>query len=105
MVKIDDVITHLQIIHTWAAFARDRDRNFFNEKHMEDIVQWSDDAIDLIKDSCKEGHWIEKQDYNLDTYYDCSMCGESWVTIEGTPWQNGMKYCPNCGARMKGSKK
>ena len=49
----------------------------------------------------KTGHWIEKEDYNLDTYYDCSVCGESWMPIDGTPWQNGMNYCPNCGAKME----
>ena len=50
----------------------------------------------------KTGHWIEKDGFDGDVYYDCSECGESWTTIEGTPWQNGMNYCPNCGASMKG---
>ena len=49
----------------------------------------------------KVGRWIEKDGYDGDTYYDCSECGESWTTIDGTPWNNGMKYCPNCGARME----
>lgn len=48
----------------------------------------------------KQGHWIEKDGFDGDVYYDCSECGESWTTIEGTPWQNGMAYCPNCGAKM-----
>lgn len=48
----------------------------------------------------KTGHWIEKDGFDGDTYYDCSECGESWTTIEGTPWNNGMEYCPNCGCRM-----
>lgn len=58
------------------------------------------DVVDLLKEQPKTGHWIEKEDYNLDTYYDCSVCGESWMTVEGTPWQNGMNYCPHCGAKM-----
>ncbi len=49
----------------------------------------------------KMGQWIEKDGYDGDIYYDCSECGESWVTIDGTPWDNGMKYCPNCGAMME----
>lgn len=49
----------------------------------------------------KTGYWIEKDGYDGDTYYDCSECGESWATIEGTPWDNGMNYCPNCGAKME----
>ena len=46
------------------------------------------------------GYWIERTDYVGDTYYDCSACGESWTTIEGDPCDNGMNYCPNCGAKM-----
>ena len=48
----------------------------------------------------KTGHWIEQEGYDGDTYYDCSECGDSWTTIDGTPWQNGMNYCPNCGVKM-----
>ena len=46
----ETVITHLQIIHTWAEFARERDLQFFTAKHLEDIAQWSDDAIALLKE-------------------------------------------------------
>ena len=46
----ETVITHLQIIHTWAEFARERDLQFFTAKHLEDIAQWTDDAINTIKD-------------------------------------------------------
>ena len=59
------------------------------------------DALELLKEQQKTGKWEEKVDYIGDTYYDCSACGESWTTIEGTPWQNGMNYCPNCGAKME----
>lgn len=48
----------------------------------------------------KHGHWIEQDDYN-DTYYKCSVCGEPWVLIDGTPLENGMHFCPKCGARME----
>lgn len=52
----------------------------------------------------KTGHWIEKEDYNGDTYYDCSECGESFCLIEGTPTDNLYNYCPSCGAKMEGNK-
>lgn len=98
----ETVITHLQIIHTWAEFARERDLQFFTAKHLEDIAQWSADAIALLKEQeVKTGKWIERIDYMGDTYYDCSVCNESWITIEGTPWVNGMNYCPHCGAKME----
>ena len=52
-----------------------------------------------------KGHWIEHTDYVGDTYYDCSNCKEPWTTIEGTPWQNMMNFCPNCGAKMQEGEK
>lgn len=55
----------------------------------------------LKKQDMKTGKWTEKTDYMGDTYYDCSVCNESWMTIDGTPWVNGMNYCPHCGAKMK----
>lgn len=44
----ETVITHLQIIHTWASFARERNLQFFTAKHLEDIAQWAYDAITLL---------------------------------------------------------
>ena len=46
----ETVITHLQIIHTWAEFARERDLQFFTAKHLDDIAQWADDALNLLKE-------------------------------------------------------
>jgi len=48
----------------------------------------------------KRGQWVENEDFNNDTYYDCSVCGESFCFIEGYPDDNLYKYCPNCGAKM-----
>ena len=59
-------------------------------------------AIEALKER-KTGKWIEKDGWDGDVYYDCSVCGESWTTIEGTPWDNDMNYCPNCGAKMEGA--
>ena len=50
MVDIESTITHLQIIKTWAEFARERDLQFFTAKHLEDIAQWADDALELLKE-------------------------------------------------------
>ena len=46
----ETVINHLQIIHTWAEFARERDLQFFTPKHLEDIAEWSADALALLKE-------------------------------------------------------
>ena len=50
----------------------------------------------------KTGRWIEQEGYDGDTYYDCSVCGESFCLIDGTPTDNLYNYCPNCGAKMGG---
>lgn len=50
MADRESVITHLQIIHTWAEFSRERDLQFFTAKHLEDIAQWTDDALELLKE-------------------------------------------------------
>jgi len=46
------------------------------------------------------GRWLELDDFNFNTYYDCSACGESFCFIEGVPEENLYSYCPNCGAKM-----
>lgn len=48
----------------------------------------------------KTGRWIEQDDEYNDIIYQCSVCGEEFVTIEGTPADNLWNYCSNCGARM-----
>ena len=54
----------------------------------------------------KRGKWEEVNEYGGwgDTYYRCSVCGDEWDLDIGTPAENGMKYCPNCGADMTGGK-
>ena len=64
----------------------------------------TNDFFRMAQPEQKEGHWIEKDGFDGDTYYDCSVCGNSWTTIDGTPMNNDMNYCPKCGARMKGER-
>lgn len=75
----ETVITHLQIIHTWAEFARERDLNFFTAKHLEDIAQWADDAMNLLK---------EQEAMNVDTFMQ--WCIDSHIMGDATV--RGIKY-------------
>lgn len=52
----------------------------------------------------RHGRWKEESDYDGDSIYVCSECGETWTLIDGTPQDNNMRYCPHCGARMDGGK-
>lgn len=71
----EKVITDLQIIHTWASFASERDINFFNEKHMKDLMEWTDDAIALIK-----------QQENIIKQY---RRADGFLAAHGWKWENG----------------
>ena len=49
-----------------------------------------------------KGEWIEHDDDWCGAFYTCSVCGCDWTTIDGTPQENNMRFCPECGAKMKG---
>ena len=50
----------------------------------------------------RAGKWIEQDDGWDGVYYECSNCKEAFTLLEGTPSDNLYRYCPNCGAVMKG---
>ena len=54
------VITHLQIIHTWASYAHERNLQFFTRKHLEDIAKWSGDALALLKEQAEKIRSLER---------------------------------------------
>ena len=61
-----EVITHLQIIHTWAEFARERGM-CFSDTHLVNIAQWINDAITMLKEQpeivwCKDCKYFDGLD-------------------------------------------
>ena len=56
-------------------------------------------AADVVE--VKHGRWVEVEFGWDDVYYDCSICGESFCLIDGTPTDNLYNFCPNCGADMR----
>lgn len=65
----ETVITRLQVIHTWAEFAREYDLQFFTPKHLEDIAQWSADALAMMEEQEEiEGRYIEAFNTIRDAY-------------------------------------
>lgn len=44
--------------------------------------------------------WGTEEDYKLDIYYKCPICKECFMPEDGTPKDNSMNYCPNCGQRL-----
>lgn len=59
-------------------------------------------AIEALQEpERKKGRW---EDFGNDNSYRCTACGEIWALNDGTPEENNMNYCPNCGADMRGEK-
>ena len=36
------------------------------------------------------------------SYFECSRCGEKWELTCGSPADNHLNYCPDCGAEVIG---
>lgn len=53
-------------------------------------------------ESVVHAHWIldESETGEGSNTYKCSACDTIQIIIEGTPKENGWKYCPSCGAEM-----
>ena len=96
MADRESIITHLQIVHTWAEFARERDLQFFTPKHLEDIAQWSDDAITLLKEQEEE---IENIKQTAQSMMEGVCLLKEQEAVEPT-WQQGKAYCGSCGKRI-----
>lgn len=77
----------------------------YDPKIREVIICLADEkpAADVVE--VRHGEWIEHDDDWCGVYYTCSACGCDWTTIDGTPQENNMKYCPECGAKMDGERK
>ncbi len=88
------VITHLQIIHTWAEFARERDLQFFTAKHLEDIARWADDAIAMLKE--QEPTMIKTVMINGSGRN--GRCQNCLMMLNEMDYPN---FCGNCGQAVK----
>ena len=92
----------MRCIDADALFREMEKAQWYNNADRDEIAEELVLNAPTIEPQRKKGKWIEQEDGWGDAYYDCSACGNSWTTIDGTPWDNGMKFCPNCGARMEG---
>ena len=92
----------------------------FKVKELEKAPKWDghtpSDAIERIGDMSgkgyrkqSEGEWKQTEEplgWGNVSCAECSVCGESWVldddAIDFDMVNDYWKYCPNCGAKMKG---
>lgn len=66
-----------------------------------DMTDELEDAPTVDAEPVRHGRWQEET-YMDGTYWECSVCGYEWDLIEGTPTENRMNYCPQCGVKMDG---
>lgn len=51
-----------------------------------------------------ESKWIERMDWDGEYFYDCQKCGGTISSFDGNSADILHKFCPYCGARMRGIK-
>ena len=71
------------------------------------LTEWQEgwnDAIDTIMSETLtvDAEPVVHGEWNQITWttYECSNCGVLW-SWDGTQEENGMNFCPNCGADMR----
>ena len=80
----------------YIVFCKECGCEYHSERQEEDeaITGWNTRA-----DLRPYGKWRRYDDPNANAW-ECSKCGEVWQLMEGTPEENHMNYCHNCGAKM-----
>lgn len=83
--------------------------NLFRCKEIDRAPEWDghtpDQAIERIGKlvDCKPDRPTCKNvaDPYDGSYFECSRCGEKWELTCGSPADNHLNYCPDCGAKVE----
>ena len=51
------------------------------------------------KNTRPKGRWLQ-HDADEANAWECSICHHVWQLMDGTPAENGMNYCQQCGSEM-----
>ena len=74
------------------------------ERDYEEVARRIDECETADVEEVKHGEWVE--DFMIgEGVYRCTNCDDKFVTLEGTPYDNRLFYCPFCGAKMDGKEK
>ena len=92
------VVSHLQIINTWASFAIENDLNLFDKKHIASIADWAKEAIDILNDEPVKPHVVvhEKTPGGRPSKRRKAFCGACGAKINVNS-----NYCDICGKAVK----
>ena len=71
---------------------------------VEGIMQVLDEATAADVQPVKRGEWKYYKNNGIYDTYKCSICKESFELSMDADISQEIRYCPNCGARMKEDK-
>ena len=83
----DDIVTHLCIVHTWVSFTLENDPGFLEPRHLRNICEYTEDAINFLKSEAVKPTWEQGKAY-------CGSCGKR------VSKKVGARYCYKCGRRI-----
>lgn len=83
--KREEVIAGMGIMHTWAEYQIENAKLIFDDKACEKVIEWTDEAIDLLKEPEQLVHCSECIHFRADNvpYKGCGFCELLSRTYEG----------------------
>lgn len=69
--------------------------DFVDWEHLEETADYLIANGVIIQ---KQGEWIPVEDFDGEYHWQCTACKCEWWFEAGEPSENGVHYCPNCGA-------
>lgn len=71
-----------------------------SEDGLHSVISIIDSMPTVDVQEVKHGRWLYKEEIYGDSTWECSVCGEPYILLYGTPSDNLYNYCPNCGSLM-----
>ena len=95
MTDRNDIISHLQIMHTWASYDVEHHTNTMTQECFESMKKWTREAINALE---QPGVTVRDRVFNMtygepETWY--YVCGNCMTAIDPAD-----KYCRECGRRI-----
>lgn len=104
--RLEDVKSHLRIMHTWASYDVERQVNTMTQETFESMAQWTMEALELLEEMEPVKPRIVKDGFSegRDKAY-CGNCGMG-IRIGGPTRKNATDkcrdyYCGFCGKPVK----
>ena len=95
----EEAILWLKVINTkefgWDEFALQESQREIRERCEQGVREAIDMAIEALSADAEQGEWVDSREY---PWSKCNKCGYTITCYQ----EEEFRYCPSCGARMKG---